>query len=520
MTVFCNAEGWQGTVVVGTRPDGTPDRRKRRGKDENEVRQKLKKLLEEMAAGEVVKAGEPPKLAALMADWLNNPAAEWRYNTKTGSYAWAVNNWLTPGLGAWRCDLLTAEAIESFLRSIYRDPDDTASEGLAPASVHTVFRVLRAILNDAVRRKIIPRNPMDFMTWRPKLIEEEVTPLFVEEVRAILRACEYRRNGTRWSIGLPLGLRQGEALGLPWWQAPKSTRDKPMGLDLDGGWLVVRRQSERRKWEHGCVDPIDCARPHCRTVPCPPRWQHGCGKDPNDCTKQRVDRCPKRAPRPGCATHRDPKTCTKLCPKDCTNHASVCPKRKNGGIVFTDTKSEAGRRRMALATPMIKLGVQHQRHQTQERTAAGEMWTDHNLVWCQPNGRPIDARADWEDWKDVLREAGVRDARVHDGRHTAATMLLLQGVDEQTVMAVMGWSDRRMLRRYQHVIDELRQEASKRVGALLWGAEEKPKKAKKKGKKKPQQETSPSVDAAKKVSATVSTTGEGLAKIIQFPRSA
>jgi integrase len=70
--------------------------------------------------------------------------------------------------------------------------------------------------------------------------------------------------------------------------------------------------------------------------------------------------------------------------------------------------------------------------------AAGELWTDFNLVWCQPNGKPIDARADWLDWKDLLREAGVRDARVHDGRHTAATMLLLQGIDEQTVMAVMG----------------------------------------------------------------------------------
>jgi hypothetical protein len=32
---------------------------------------------------------------------------------------------------------------------------------------------------------------------------------------------------------------------------------------------------------------------------------------------------------------------------------------------------------------------------------------------------------------------GLRDARLHDGRHTAATMLLLQGVDDQTVMAVM-----------------------------------------------------------------------------------
>jgi integrase len=49
--------------------------------------------------------------------------------------------------------------------------------------------------------------------------------------------------------------------------------------------------------------------------------------------------------------------------------------------------------------------------------------------------------------EEILRLAGVRDARVHDGRHTAATMLLLQGVDDATVMAVMDGADRRMLRR-------------------------------------------------------------------------
>ncbi len=37
-------------------------------------------------------------------------------------------------------------------------------------------------------------------------------------------------------------------------------------------------------------------------------------------------------------------------------------------------------------------------------------------------------RTDWEAWKRLLQEAGVRDARLHDARHTAATLLLPQGV--------------------------------------------------------------------------------------------
>jgi len=44
-------------------------------------------------------------------------------------------------------------------------------------------------------------------------------------------------------------------------------------------------------------------------------------------------------------------------------------------------------------------------------------------------GAPIDPRRDWGEWKEVLGAAGVRDARVHHARHTAATLLLANGVN-------------------------------------------------------------------------------------------
>jgi integrase len=69
----------------------------------------------------------------------------------------------------------------------------------------------------------------------------------------------------------------------------------------------------------------------------------------------------------------------------------------------------------------------------------------------------------------VLAAAGLPPARLHDARHTAATSLLVQGVSARTVMDIMGWSDQRMLLRYQHVIDELRRDAADRMGAALWG---------------------------------------------------
>lgn len=69
-------------------------------------------------------------------------------------------------------------------------------------------------------------------------------------------------------------------------------------------------------------------------------------------------------------------------------------------------------------------------------------------MFAQPNGKPIDPRRDHNEWKALLKEAEVREARLHDARHTAATTLLLLGVPERAVMDVMGWSNSAIVKRY------------------------------------------------------------------------
>jgi integrase len=63
----------------------------------------------------------------------------------------------------------------------------------------------------------------------------------------------------------------------------------------------------------------------------------------------------------------------------------------------------------------------------------------------------------------------MRDARLHDARHTAATILVVLGVPERTVMGIMGWSRTSMAARYQHITDSVRHPAAAQVGGLLWG---------------------------------------------------
>jgi len=64
----------------------------------------------------------------------------------------------------------------------------------------------------------------------------------------------------------------------------------------------------------------------------------------------------------------------------------------------------------------------------------------------------------------------VRDARLHDARHSSATFELLNGTDPVVVMARHGWESRVMLDRYQHAVDTAQIAAAAKTDARFFGA--------------------------------------------------
>ena len=74
--------------------------------------------------------------------------------------------------------------------------------------------------------------------------------------------------------------------------------------------------------------------------------------------------------------------------------------------------------------------------------------------------------SDWRSWKDLLREVDVREVRLHDGRHTAATLLLSEGVHPRVVMEVLGHAQMRTTTdTYSHVMPALGRDAADRMGS-------------------------------------------------------
>jgi integrase len=139
------------------------------------------------------------------------------------------------------------------------------------------------------------------------------------------------------------------------------------------------------------------------------------------------------------------------------------------GLIYEEPKADRSRRTLALPAQLVDALRAHRAAQLEERITAGPLWQDHDLVFAQPNGRPIERKSDWRAWKTLLREAGVREIRLHDGRHTAATLLLAEGVHPRVVMEVLGHAQMRTTTdTYSHVLPALGRDAADRMGRALW----------------------------------------------------
>jgi integrase len=157
------------------------------------------------------------------------------------------------------------------------------------------------------------------------------------------------------------------------------------------------------------------------------------------------------------------------CNGACGKTAGYCPQRRQSNGIVGATKSAAGNRVVGLPDELAVLLKDHRRQQLEERIRAGSLWQEDGWVFTTLLGRPIAPNSDYHEWRALLESAGVRHARLHDARHTAATVLLVLGVPERTVMSIMGWSSTSMAARYQHVTDPIRREVANRVGGLLFG---------------------------------------------------
>jgi integrase len=112
----------------------------------------------------------------------------------------------------------------------------------------------------------------------------------------------------------------------------------------------------------------------------------------------------------------------------------------------------------------------HRTRQQEERVATGPAWVDTGLVFTSPVGTALDSRNVTREFHAMLELANLPSVRFHDLRHTAATLLLAQGVDPRTIMETLGHSQISLtLNTYSHVLPALQADAAAKIDSILSG---------------------------------------------------
>jgi len=111
-----------------------------------------------------------------------------------------------------------------------------------------------------------------------------------------------------------------------------------------------------------------------------------------------------------------------------------------GKYQFVKLKSEDSIRTLELDDETLAVLKAHKIKQNKDRLALGDKWEDQNLVFTTAIGKPIDCKTDYRRWHRALANAGLPIKRLHDARHTAATLLFDQGVDIEVIRRFMGHS--------------------------------------------------------------------------------
>jgi integrase len=104
----------------------------------------------------------------------------------------------------------------------------------------------------------------------------------------------------------------------------------------------------------------------------------------------------------------------------------------------------------------------------QQRLLASARWVESGLVFTSAIGTPLDERNVRREFKAILERADLPTMRIHDLRHSTATILLTQGVHPRVVMEALGHSQVSLtLDTYSHVSPTLQAEAAKRMNDAI-----------------------------------------------------
>ena len=141
---------------------------------------------------------------------------------------------------------------------------------------------------------------------------------------------------------------------------------------------------------------------------------------------------------------------------------------KGQGLIFAPTKTHRSTRTIALDARVVEQLKQHRTCQAARQQELGPLYADHDLVFAQADGRPVDSTLMLQRFQRALRRANLPVLRIKDLRHVHASIMLSEGVHPRVVQEQLGHASITLtLDTYSHVTPGIQAEAVQRVGKVL-----------------------------------------------------
>lgn len=137
-------------------------------------------------------------------------------------------------------------------------------------------------------------------------------------------------------------------------------------------------------------------------------------------------------------------------------------------MVESTPKTEAGRRTLHLDRGLVCVLRKHRAAQLEERLAAGPAWADSGHVFVREDGAPCHPEHLSDRFERLCAATGVRRIRLHDARHTAASLMLADGTPIKVAAEMLGHANPAITQGiYQHVLPGMAEDAGTRHSAAL-----------------------------------------------------
>lgn len=138
------------------------------------------------------------------------------------------------------------------------------------------------------------------------------------------------------------------------------------------------------------------------------------------------------------------------------------------GQIKTGAKNDSSIRSIHIPSILIDELLAHRDRIESEEQQLGAEYNDHDLVICTQHGKPINPRNFRKFFYETTKRIGLPQIRVHDLRHTHATMLIGQNVNVKLISSRRGHSSiKTMLDIYSHVLPSMDKSISDELDKII-----------------------------------------------------